>query len=60
MALGEEVSAEDRGWVEEALSRFARTYNIEPLSTEGSALFTTGEAANEVAMASLQLHLKTL
>ena len=63
MAFGTEVSAEDRGWVEEALLQFARTYNIEPLSTEGSALFTTDEAATETtweaATAFLQLHLET-
>ena len=63
MAFGTEVSAEDRGWVEQSLSQFARTYNIEPLSTEGSALFTTDEAATETtweaAMAFLQLHLET-
>ena len=47
MALGEEVSAEDRGWVEEALSRLVRTYNIEPLSAEGSALFSMDAAATE-------------
>ena len=63
MAFGVEVSAEDRGWVEQALSQFARTYNIEPLSIEGSALFTTDEAATETvweaAIAFLQLHLET-
>jgi len=63
MAFGTEVSAEDRGWVEQALSQFARTYNVEPLSTEGSALFTTDEAVTETtweaALAFLQLHLET-
>ena len=63
MAFGTEVSAEDRGWVEQALSQFARTYNVEPLSTEGSALFTTDEAATETtweaAKTFLQLHLET-
>ncbi len=63
MAFGTEVSAEDRGWVEQALSQFARTYNVEPLSTEGSALFSTDEDATETtweaAMAFLQLHLET-
>jgi len=63
VAFGTEVSAEERGWVEQALSQFARTYNIEPLSAEGSALFTTDEAATETtweaATAFLQIHLET-
>ena len=63
MAFGVEVSEEDRGWVEQALSQFARTYNIEPLSAGGDALFSTDEAATETtweaATAFLQLHLET-
>lgn len=63
MAFGEEVSEEERGWVEQTLSQFARTYNIEPLSAGGDALFSTDEAATETtweaATAFLQLHLET-
>jgi len=63
MAFGDDVSAEDRSWVEQALSQFARTYNIVTPSTAGSALFTTDGAATETtweaAKAFLQLHLET-
>jgi len=61
MAFGEEVSAEDRGWVEASLSQFARTYDIVTTSVAGSALFSADSDADEpvweAARAFLQLHL---
>ena len=63
MAFGDEVSADDCGWVEQTLSQFARTYNILTPSAAGSALFTTDGSATETtweaAKAFLQLHLET-
>ena len=63
MAFGEEVSAEDRGWVEASLSQFARTYDIVTTPVAGSALFSADsdvdEPVWEAAKAFLQLHLET-
>jgi len=63
MAFGEEVSAEDRGWVEASLSQFARTYDIVTVPVAGSALFSADsdvdEPVWEAAKAFLQLHLET-
>ncbi len=64
MAFGEEVSDEDRGWVEASLSQFARTYDIVTVPVAGSALFSADsdvdEPVWEAAKAFLQLHLETL
>ena len=64
MAFGEEVSEEDRGWVEASLSQFARTYDIVTVPVAGSALFSADsdvdEPVWEAAKAFLQLHLETL
>jgi hypothetical protein len=63
MAFGEEVSTEDRGWVEASLSQFARTYDIVTTPVAGSALFSADSEADEpvweAAKAFLQLHLET-
>ena len=62
MAFGEEVSDEDRGWVEASLSQFARTYDIVTAPVAGSALFSAesdvDEPVWEAARAFLQLHLE--
>jgi pimeloyl-ACP methyl ester carboxylesterase len=63
MAFGEEVSDEERGWVESSLSQFARTYDIFTATVAGSELFKGAadidEPVWEAAKAFLQLHLET-
>jgi dienelactone hydrolase len=61
MAFGEEVSDEDRSWVEASLSQFARTYDIVTTPVAGSTLFSADSDVDEpvwdAAKAFLQLHL---
>ena len=62
MAFGEEVSDQDRGWIESSLSQFARTYDIVTAPVAGSALFSAesdvDEPVWEATKAFLQLHLE--